>query len=300
MSNKDYLKYMHLERFGTREVEGIEVGTTYVFPKLDGTNAHTWLGEDGEIKAGSRNRELTLDNDNAGFFNWVVTQSRLKNFHSDHPDLHLFGEWLVPHTLRTYRDDAWRKFYIFDVFDGNKGVYLHYDYYKTLLDEYQLDYLAPLAIVRNGTYDAYLSCCERNVFLIQDGQGVGEGVVIKNYDFINDFGRVVWAKVITNSFKEQHHKEMGAPEIGGLSVEQKIAQEFVTEHLVSKVHAKISLQHDGWNSKMIPQLLGTVFYDLVTEEIWDILKKHKNPTIDFKALQRLVIGQVKSAKPDVF
>ena len=300
MSNKDYLKYMHLERFNTREVEGIEVGTTYVFPKLDGTNAHTWQGDNGHIKAGSRNRELTLDNDNAGFFNWVVEQENLIRFHSDHPHLHLFGEWLVPHTLKTYRKDAWRKFYVFDVFNITTGSYLHYDDYKKILDAYGIDYLAPLAIVRNGNYDTYLGCCERNVFLIEDGQGVGEGVVIKNYDFVNDFGRVVWAKVITNTFKEEHHKEMGAPEIGGLSTEQRIASEYVTQHLVYKVHAKIAVEHDGWNSKMIPQLLGMVWYDLITEEVWDILKTHKNPTIDFKALQRLVIGEVKRAKPDLF
>jgi hypothetical protein len=39
-----FIKYMHLERFGNDEVEGIEIGTTYVFPKLDGTNAQVWLG----------------------------------------------------------------------------------------------------------------------------------------------------------------------------------------------------------------------------------------------------------------
>jgi hypothetical protein len=65
----EFKKYMHLERFGTSEVEGIEIGTTYVFPKLDGTNASVWF-EDGKIKAGSRNRELSFDNDNAGFYKW--------------------------------------------------------------------------------------------------------------------------------------------------------------------------------------------------------------------------------------
>lgn len=39
---------MHLERYGNDEVGGIEQGTTYVFPKLDGTNAQVWLNEDGK------------------------------------------------------------------------------------------------------------------------------------------------------------------------------------------------------------------------------------------------------------
>ena len=31
------------------------------------------------------------------------------------PTHRLFGEWLIPHRLRTYRDDAWKRFYVFDV-----------------------------------------------------------------------------------------------------------------------------------------------------------------------------------------
>ena len=36
-----FVKYMHLERYGMKN-DGIEQGTTYVFPKLDGTNAQLW------------------------------------------------------------------------------------------------------------------------------------------------------------------------------------------------------------------------------------------------------------------
>ena len=65
----EFLKYQHVERYGNDEVDGINIGTCYVFPKIDGTNASVWLGEDGEIHAGSRNRELRLDNEfNALFF----------------------------------------------------------------------------------------------------------------------------------------------------------------------------------------------------------------------------------------
>ena len=42
-----FVKYMHLERYGNEEVDGIEQGTTYVFPKLDGTNAQVWVDGEG-------------------------------------------------------------------------------------------------------------------------------------------------------------------------------------------------------------------------------------------------------------
>ena len=50
----------------------------------------------------------------------------------------------------------------------------------------------------------------------------------------------------------------------------------------------------------IPRLLQTVFYDLVNEELWNIIKKYKNPKIDFAYLQRLTITKVKEMRRDIF
>lgn len=111
----EFRKYQHIERFGTMEVENIELGMCYIFPKIDGTNSSVWLGDDGLVHAGSRKRELSFENDNAGFMNAITQDHRIVRYLLKHPSHRLFGEWLVPHSLKTYRDDAWRKFYIFDV-----------------------------------------------------------------------------------------------------------------------------------------------------------------------------------------
>ncbi len=291
-----FKKYMHLERFGTQEVEDIELGVVWVFPKLDGTNGQLWW-EDGQLKAGSRNRELTVENDNAGFYNASLVDQRYSGFFKHNPTATLYGEWLVPHSLTTYRDDAWRKFYIFDMSVNDE--FLEYDRYKGCLDVFGLDYLAPIATLKNPSYEQIQTCLDKNIHLIKDGMGIGEGIVLKNYNFVNRFGRVVWAKVIANHFKEQHHKVMGAPIINGDLIEEKIVEEFVTQHFVDKVYAKITLEH-GWHSKMIPQLLGYVWYDLVKEEMWEILKKHKNPRIDMRLLNKFTIDKVKKLKGELF
>lgn len=299
-----FLKYMHLERYGNEEVDGIEQGTTYVFPKLDGTNAQLWVDPEGNLKAGSRNRQLQLDNDNAGFYNAMIRDDKILSLFEGFPELRLYGEWLVPHSLKTYRDDAWRKFYIFDVYNVETGEIYHYDRYKEILDAYELDYLAPIAIVKNGTREHYEKCLEKNVFLIKDGMGVGEGIVIKNYEWQNKFGNTVWAKMITNGFKEIHHREMGAPIIGGETIEERIVNDYVDAHLIDKVVAKIENDRVdcdmAFNPRDIPRLLQTVFYDLVNEELWNIIKKHKNPKIDFAYLQRLTITKVKETRKDIF
>ena len=69
----EFKKYMSLKRLGRTEVNGIDIGRCFIFPKIDGTNAQCWLGKDGILYAGSRNRLLgeEADKDNAGFCKWA-------------------------------------------------------------------------------------------------------------------------------------------------------------------------------------------------------------------------------------
>lgn len=294
----EFTKYMHLERFGTSEVEGIEVGESLVFPKLDGTNASVWMNDDGEVIAGSRNRDLSQGKDNAGFYAWVKEQSNIKQYLHRNPTHTLYGEWLVPHSLKTYEDAAWRNFYVFDVVCD--GEYIPYDDYKDGLHRHGIEYIAPIAVVKNGNEEVFQKCLDKNTYLIKDGEGVGEGIVIKNYGYTNKYGRTVWAKIVTNSFKAVHGKAMGCPTVGQQIVEEKIVDKYVTIHLVEKVHAKIVNECEGWQSKFIPRLLHTVFHDLVTEEIWNALKDFKNPKVDFGTLMRLSNAKVKDLMPSLF
>lgn len=299
----DFKKYQHIERFGTTEVDGINLGVCYVFPKIDGTNSSVWL-RDGRLCAGSRNRELSIENDNAGFMTSISAEPSVKSYLEKHTTHRLFGEWLVPHSLKTYRDDAWRKFYIFDVCvdsDAETGLeYLPYEIYKPMLEEFGLQYLAPIRIVKNGTFDDFIKCLNENNFLIKNGEGVGEGIVIKNYDFYNKYKRQTWAKLVTSEFREKHHKAVGAPITENKMIEECIVEDFVTSAIVDKEYAKIVTEKEGWTSRYIPMLLSTVFYSLINEEMWNIIKKYKNPKIDFKTLNSITISKIKAVKPEIF
>ena len=301
-----FIKYQHIEKYGTDETQNIEIGTCYIFPKIDGTNSSIWI-ENNIIKAGSRRRELSLDDDNAGFYEWVLKQDNLKLFLESHPHLRLFGEWLVPHSLKTYRDEAWRKFYVFDVCqviegDENRPLkYLRYEDYKILLDEFRVEYIPPIRIIKNGSYEDFIKVLEANNYLVKDGLGSGEGIVIKNYSYENKYKRQTWAKIITSEFKEKHHKEMGAPIVNGKQlVEDEIVNDFCTDVLIKKTFEKIKLENSGWNSKYIPQLLGRVWYDLIREESWTFIKRLKNPVINFKTLQYKVTLKIKEILPEIF
>jgi hypothetical protein len=58
--------------------------------KIDGTNAQILIGEDGDIKAGSRTRWITPQDDNFGFAAWV--EEHKQELLTLGPGRH-FGEW---------------------------------------------------------------------------------------------------------------------------------------------------------------------------------------------------------------
>lgn len=300
----EFKKYQHLERFGTEDVDGIEIGECFVFHKLDGTNGSVWLDDEGNMKAGSRNRTLTLENDNAGFYAHVISNENINNYLKKHPTHRLYGEWLVPHTLKTYQEDAWRRFYVFDVCidkDEESSEYIPYDTYKSMLEEFDIDYIPPICKIKNGNYDNFIKTLEQNTYLVKDGFGSGEGIVIKNYNFYNKYKRQNWAKIVTTEFKAKHVKAMGYNEIStGKMVEEQIVDEFVTEAFIEKEYAKIVHENEGWQSRYIPMLLGRVYSELIKEETWNILKKFKNPKIDFKTLNTLTTGRIKEVKKEIF
>lgn len=293
----EFLKYQHIERFGTTETNGIEFGMCYVFPKIDGTNSQLWT-DGNSLYAGSRNRELSIDNDNAGFMAWAVNQNHIIDFFCKYPNLRLYGEWLVPHTLKTYQKTAWNNFYVFDVMNGEE--YLSYDEYKILLDEFGIEYIPPICKVENPTYERLIKQLEKNGYLIEDGQGTGEGIVIKNYSYKNKFGRKTWAKIVKNEFKAKHQKVDVCEIKDNKIIEEEIVNKFVTIVLIDKELAKIETECNGWSSKLIPRLLNTVFYCLVKEECWNFVKEFKSPTIDFKRLAYFTNNKIKELKSNLF
>ena len=333
-----FRKYDHVERLGHDEVESLTIGDVYVFPKLDGTNASIWFesieGLAPTIECGSRTKTLDAEADNAGFWNWAhEPENQFKLFEIMSGGGHgwtIYGEWLVPHTIKTYRDDAWRKFYVFDVYDNAKGVYLSYEQYEHIFKATELDVIEPLCIFTNPSDEQLQREAEMNTYLILDGAGCGEGIVLKNYGWMNRFGRQPWAKIIRNEFKEENRRAFGTTEKGGtFQVEAAIAEEYVTQALVEKTRAKIVTElmnqddvagvidiekaseftdyfqlrrnvEERHRGQLIPRLLGTVYYELVNEELWNAVKKHKDPTIVFKRLKAHSILWTKKHAADLF
>jgi len=303
----NFNKYQHVERWGNSEVRDIEYGECHIFPKLDGTNASVWM-EDGEVACGSRNRKLAVGADNAGFMAHVNSNENILALLNEKTEWRLYGEWLVPHALKGYTDEAWRKFYVFDVvdqfdpFDDMKPRYVQYDEYMPVLRDAGVEFVPRIALLDKPTYEQVATLAKTDRFLLrEDFEGVGEGVVVKNYAFNNKYGRQTWAKIVNEEFKENKGKDgpPGTPKERPM-VEGAIADKYVTKVLCDKVKAKIENEVGDWSSKYIGRLLQTVFYDIVREESWSFVKEHKFPVIDYKTLRTLINEQVKRNMPELF
>jgi hypothetical protein len=299
----EFKKYQHVERYGTEEVEGINIGTCYIMPKIDGSNGTAFLNNNGELCFGSRKRQLTAIEDNQGFYNKFINDERLINYFKKYPNHRLYGEYMKPHSLRTYREEVWNKFYIFDVCEENEAGelrYIPFDEYKYELAEFGLDYIPVIGVVTNGDYEDFIKYLEKNTYLIKDGKGIGEGIVIKNYDYKNKYGRTTWAKIVTNEFKEKHRKEHGVPVIDATSVEEKIIEKYVTDSFIEKEYQKIIEEKGGWKSEYIPMLLNKIYHEFITEESWNMIKSFKFPIINFKKLNLMCTAKIKNTKSELF
>lgn len=275
-----FRKYEKVVRFGKEETDGILNGECYIFEKIDGANASVWV-EDGQITCGSRNRELDEGESFRGLVKYVQNNQSIKELLAKYPWLRLYGEWLVKHSLE-YPKMAYNKLYIFDVYDHVEERFLRFPEYELILDAWEIPYLTPLAILENPTQDQLGELLGTTKFDIPHG----EGIVIKNYDFVNRFGNCVYAKMVTEYFQEAHHLKFTAPRYE--EVEVRIASQFITEARVRKIIGKIE---DTTNRKAdikdTARVLNTVYHDLVEEDMWEIVKKFKAPTVDFGRLRKV-------------
>ena len=292
----NWVKYQHVERLDPDniEVQGLLNGKVYIQPKIDGTNTSVWM-QDGKLCFGKRSQAMGEGDDNRGVKAKYQNDEKLMEFFRQHPDVIIYGEWLVKHTISTYLASAWNKLYIFDVCredaDGNIIEYIPYDVYSEWFYKCGIsDYIIPmLDVLENPTIDDLQKYVEGNHYLLPDNQ-IGEGIVIKRYDYVNPYGRITWGKIVRSEFKVKSRSPFKGNED---TIEAQIVEDMFTPEFVLKEYAKIK-ELPGLDSKtIIPRTIGTIPYVFVTEEIGTIVKKYKKPTINFSKLYKLCESRIK-------
>lgn len=304
-------KYMHIERFGkSNKIEGIERGTCYIFPKIDGSNASVW-SEKGVICVGSRNEVCSEKHNGKGLYQAVKNDKEIEKLLLDNSKLRLYGEYLIPHTLKEYNKESWGKFYIFDVaieLDSGEEFYLSYDVYSPILDSYSVSYIKPLEVISYPITTDFARLLESNKYLLEGTDVVGEGIIIKNYTYISrQTKKQLFAKIVREEFIAEHHNLEYDEKKGtyiAKTIEEKIADEYFTDAFIEKEMLKgIDNLFEGnfkkEDRKRIPELFDFVFYAFIEEDMRNVIEQYKKPDISFLKLFNLCRERIKKVS-DIF
>jgi len=289
-------RYQHVERLGSKNVEGLlDTRPLVIQEKIDGANLTVAMGPEGEAICSRRQLLSARGIPPTGFrgaVEYVLAHKGITQLLQDKPNWILRGEWLVHHTLN-YSAESWNKFYVFDIQDAdNNMAYIPVWDYSETLNAYEI-LTVPLLKIYDiedphvGVEDL-LSLADMQSPL---GAEKREGVVIKNYNFVNKFGRTQWGKLVLAEFQEEH-KSNGCTKKD--PIETRFVVQCISDTLVEKTMAKIEDLHEApFTAKNIGELLGRVWHDAFVEELWDFVNKNKVNNFDFHTARKLSDNKIR-------
>lgn len=281
----DFKKYVHVERL-ERVRDGMLKAERYIaMPKLDGTNASIWSDEEGNIHAGSRNRELNANKDNAGFYDYITTSQEehiasLREFVRNNSNYIVYGEFLGTGkkflgAIKGYENNG---FFIFDVWDRDTAEFLpHKEWYTMFCSWYP--YCIPAIY-----YDHLPTSNEGKEILKSDflrynmKEGCPEGVVIKGEPSCRDpFGNIQMGKIILDEFKEKQNQNRKKQVYEPGELEKEFVDKYITQAFLFKCKNKIDIAigEEASQPKRVGMFMNLVIDDLMTEEFWSFFKKKK-------------------------
>lgn len=279
-----YKKYDKILNKGFQLSKFMETGCS-VEEKLDGSNASfTYDADAKKVRVFSRNQELTEDNNLNGFYQYVQEfTNKLSELQLEIlGDVTIFGEWLTKHTV-TYKDEAYNKFYAFDVFHKKTGKYYNRAQRNNTvrflkLEEVRVFFdIAPEEIESNSRpniLDEIRECVGKsNLTLTSD---TGEGVVIKSLG-VRDPDNDPSYKLVTDRFRETKGLKQQKPT--GLQVHlvdyaitgarmKKIIFKKLDEQVLTE--EDLTLQNFG---KVMGSVAKDFQDDIIEEEMDEIIKQ---------------------------
>ena len=260
---------------------GFEVGDLIVIQeKVDGSNAGIAYDiETDKLVAYSRKNELRFDMTLNGFWNWVQTLN-VEPFRK-YPDYVFFGEWLVKHTIK-YIQEAYSKFYFYDVYDKKNECYLPQTEVKRLAEELNFIYVKTFYV---GEFISWEHC---KSFMNDSDIAVDkpEGVVVKNQSKLNNpNSRTPFVlKIVNDCFSEikkdnHRHKVEDPQKLAAREKASNIVDQIVTKNRVQKEIYKM-IDENILPAKIEPSDMRIVAQNLPKRIYDDCIKEESELVIE--------------------
>ncbi|PHA03065.1 hypothetical protein COE51_01600 [Bacillus pseudomycoides] len=289
-------KYTDIVRLGHKTTIGVlnEGDHIVIQEKLDGANAS--FRRDGEvIRAYSRNHELNEQNNLGGFWQWTQTLDVTKLVEGGI----YFGEWLNPHKVK-YPEHV-KTFWLYDIYDTETNRYIGFNLVKKVAEKLGLN-LVP--VFYEGEYKDF---AHLESFVGKSALGgrlgdieTGEGIVVKNVNYKDRFGKQMFVKLVTDAFREVQKQKAPKDPNKEKTDEQLFVDTCLTKARVEKMLYKLideGVLHKDFVIEdmgvILKNLNQRIYEDMLKEES-DMLPKDYEENQIRKAIGRSLAAIVKS------
>lgn len=234
-------KYKSINRMKDRYINAFTAGENItISEKVDGANASIQYGpETKTLIANSRRQTLDEKNTLSGFWTYVQTLN-VKAFSTVFSERYIvYGEWGCKHTVK-YPSHVRTTFFVFDVFDTEKEVYLPHIEVIRMLDECKINFHR-VPIFYEGPFISWEHCYSFVGKTALEAEPCGEGVVVKSQDRLNDpvqSRTPRYVKLISSQFSEikcDKKKEVDLDALAAREVEEEKVAQIVTQRRVEKI-----------------------------------------------------------------
>lgn len=230
-------KYTDVVRLGHQSTEGVlKLGDRIIIQeKLDGANASFRLDHETNcLRAFSRNLELNEEENLHGFFEWAQQLPKDELM----AGAVYFGEWLNTHKVKYPGYE--KHFFLFDIYDTTACEYVDF---SIVASEARRLGLQIVPVFYEGEYqgEEHLKSFVGKTALggrLREEE-VGEGIVVKNADYRDRFGRQMFVKLVTDVFSEVNRQKTQKDPNQPKSPEVVFAERFVTMARVEKFLYKL-------------------------------------------------------------
>ena len=192
-------KYHKIIRYGHKSTQDVLNKGYYIIiqEKIDGANA-SFAVINGELKCWSRNRELNESNTLEGFYGWVQQNVQVQKLLEG---VVYFGEWTAQHKV-SY-EGYMKQFFLYDIYNLHLEEYVSF---SVVRDEAKRLGLQLIPVFFEGEFESFeqlMSYVGRTDLGGKlKGKPTGEGIVVKNVNYRDEFGKQVFVKLVIDGFRE--------------------------------------------------------------------------------------------------
>lgn len=279
-------KYHSIVRYGHKSTqEVLNKGDQIIIQeKIDGANA-SFAVIDGELKCWSRNKELSMNNTLEGFYVWVKENINVDKLLEG---VIYFGEWTAQH--KVVYEGYTKQFFLYDIFNLHLEEYVSFPMVR---DEAKRLGLQLIPVFFEGEFESfdqlmsYVGRTELNGKL--GGEPCGEGIVVKNMEYRDRFGKQMFVKLVVDKFAEVQKQKAPKDPKKKFSEEELKVRECVTAPRVEKqlftmieeglLERNFGIEEMG---KILKHINPLVAEDILKEEMGDF------PHVTVGEIQRMI------------